>query len=185
MTHLTHEELIDALEGIGSFPDRQAHLAGCEHCQGEIANLSNVLAEAKQAAVPEPSPFFWQHFSERVRTAIDDDAARSSNWPAWLRWQVLAPIGAMAVIVLALAMSIPTSDVPDTIVVDDLGAGIELVDDSWSTVAALVGDIDVETASAAGVIEPGVAERAVLELSAEEQRELTRLLRAELTRAKL
>ena len=50
--------------------------------------------------------------------------------------------------------------------------------------AELVGDIDLETASAAGVIEPGVAEQAVLQLTAEEQQELTRLLKAELTRAK-
>ncbi len=51
-------------------------------------------------------------------------------------------------------------------------------------VTELVGDIDLDTASAAGVIEPGVAEQAVLQLTAEEQQELTRLLKAELQRAK-
>ena len=41
------------------------------------------------------------------------------------------------------------------------------------------------TAMAAGlVVTPGVAERAVLELTTEERQELTRLLKAELTRAK-
>ena len=48
----------------------------------------------------------------------------------------------------------------------------------------IVGQLDVETASAAGVIEPGVAEQAVLELNVEERQELTRLLKDELTRAK-
>jgi hypothetical protein len=51
--------------------------------------------------------------------------------------------------------------------------------------ADLVGDIDLDTASAAGVtFMPGDAEQAVLQLTAEEQQELTRLLKAELTRAK-
>ena len=51
-------------------------------------------------------------------------------------------------------------------------------------VTELVGEIDLDVASAAGVIEPGVAEAAVLQLTAEEQQELTRLLKAELQRAK-
>ena len=51
-------------------------------------------------------------------------------------------------------------------------------------VSELVGHIDLDTASAAGVIGPGVAEEAVLQLTAEEQQELTRLLKAELQRAK-
>ena len=56
--------------------------------------------------------------------------------------------------------------------------------DSWVVVADLVGEIDLDTATAAGVVAPGVAEQAVLQLTAEEQQELTRLLKAELTRAK-
>jgi hypothetical protein len=57
--------------------------------------------------------------------------------------------------------------------------------DNWVMLADLVGDIDLDTASAAGVtLLPGDAEQAVLQLTAEEQQELTRLLKAELTRAK-
>jgi hypothetical protein len=37
-------------------------------------------------------------------------------------------------------------------------------------VTELVGDIDLDTASAAGVIEPGVAEQAVLHLTAKSSR---------------
>lgn len=48
----------------------------------------------------------------------------------------------------------------------------------------LVGDMDLDTATAAGVLAPGVAEQAVWQLTADEQQELTRLLKAELTRAK-
>ena len=90
-------------------PERQAHLAACDECQRELAGLSSVLSEAKQVSVPEPSPLFWQHFSERVRTAIDRDADPGGNWPAWLRWQVLAPLGAVAIVILGLMLAVPTT----------------------------------------------------------------------------
>jgi hypothetical protein len=49
----------------------------------------------------------------------------------------------------------------------------------------LAGPLDMDTAAAAGVVvTPGATDRVVLELTAAEQQELTRLLTAELTRAK-
>jgi hypothetical protein len=183
MTHLTPDELIDAMEEMLA-PGRQAHLATCETCQRELAGLSTALRDAKQVSVPEPSPLFWQHFSARVRVAIDQDTAPGSHWPGWLRWQVLAPVGALALLVLTLLITVPTPQ--DDTAIRNEAASLEpaTADDNWVMLANLVGDIDLDTASAAGVIEPGVAERAVLALTAEEQRELTRLLKAELTRAK-
>ena len=61
MTHLTPDELIDAMEGLLA-GERQSHLAACELCQRELAGLSNALTEAKQVSVPEPSPLFWPSF---------------------------------------------------------------------------------------------------------------------------
>ncbi|MBY0494154.1 MAG: hypothetical protein K2Y23_08045 [Cyanobacteria bacterium] len=183
MTHLTPDELIDAMEGVLA-ADRQAHLATCEECRRQVEELASVLHDAKRVSVPEPSPLFWPHFSERVRVAIDQDAAAGTNWPAWLRWQVLLPLGAMAMLILGLMMTIPIdNDVRDAGQLTE-SAPHQAESESWGAVADLVGQLDVETASAAGVIEPGVAELAVLELTAEEQQELTRLLQAELTRAK-
>lgn len=182
MTHLTPDELIDAMEGMLT-ADRQQHFSTCGHCQRELAELSRVLADAKQISVPEPSPFFWPHFSERVRTAIEDDAAAGGNWPSWLRWQVLLPVGAVAMIILALMASVPKQVTVVPEVAEDLSA--PAVEDNWVMLAELVGEIDLETASEAGVnVTPGLAEQAVLELTADEQQELTRLLKAELTRAK-
>ena len=74
MTHLTPDELIDAVGGHARGAIARRTSTTCEHCQRELAELSSVLAEAKQVSVPEPSPLFWQHFSERVRTAIDAEA---------------------------------------------------------------------------------------------------------------
>jgi hypothetical protein len=95
----------------------------------------------------------------------------------------------MALIVFALTTSMPgriNPSTPATNVATNPDAGdVTLANDNWVMVADLVGDLDWDTASAAGlVVEPGVAEQALLALSAEEQQELTRLLKAELLRAK-
>ena len=186
MTHLAPDELIDAMEGLLA-ADRQAHLATCDECQAQRATLSMALSDAKDASVPEPSPLFWQHFSERVATAIDHDAARGANGASWLRWQILVPLGAVALIVLGLLITVPRSDsLEPSLAPQALQApqAPQAPDDNWVMVTELVGNIDLDVASAAGVIEPGVAEEAVLQLSAEERQELTRLLKAELQRAK-
>lgn len=195
MNHLTEDELIDGVEGMLA-RDRQAHLATCDACHRGLAALASVLSETKQVAMPEPSPFFWNHFSERVRVAIDADANAASRWPEWLRWQVLAPLGAAAVIIAGLLLALPKEDRSSTdagrlaldapVALDAPDApDARVPSDTWVMLANIVGDLDIDTASAAGVVvRPGVAEQAVLELTAEEQQELTRLLKAELMRAK-
>jgi hypothetical protein len=183
MTHLTSDELIDAMEGLLA-DDRQAHLDACETCRQQLADLSGVLGEAKQASVPEPSPMFWQHFTARVNTAIDADEAAGGAWPTWLRWQVLLPLGAVAMIILALMISVPKQD---PIVEEESPVAVDAPapNDNWVMLANLVGDVDLDNAAEVGVVmQPGIAEQAVLELTADEQQELTRLLKAELTRAK-
>jgi hypothetical protein len=185
MNHLTADELIDAMEGMLDAA-RRSHLDECEQCRQELANLSSVLREAQAVEVPEPSPLFWQHFSQRVRAAVDAEALPAAGW---LRWPVFVPLGAMALVLFALATSLPgriDSTVPSTeLAGSGASSDVALANDRWVMVADMVGDMDWETASAAGlVVKPGAAEQAVQELSAEEQQELTRLLKAELLRAK-
>jgi hypothetical protein len=191
MNHLTADELIDAMEGMLE-AERQSHLDTCEQCRRELADLSSVLREARAVDMPEPSPMFWQHFSQRVRTAIDAEPAPSTGRAGWWRWPVLVPVGAVALLLMAFLLRVPAQDPARATVAESDVAGssataddIALADDRWVLVADIVGEMDWDTASAAGlVVEPGDAEQAVLALSADEQRELTRLLRAELQRAK-
>jgi hypothetical protein len=179
MTHLTPDELIDAMEGILA-PERRAHLATCDACRRQLEDLAGVLNEAKQSSIPEPSPLYWPQFSRRVNEAIDRGAREAR--PQWLRWQALLPLGAMAVIVLALVSTVPRQSRVDSTALD-LSTPV-VAEDTWASFAALVGDLDVDVAAAAGVIEPGTADAAVLHLTAEEQQELSRLLHLELSRAK-
>ena len=184
MTHLTSDELIDAVEGTVD-EARQPHLDTCDVCRQEVADLASVLGEALAVAVPDPSPLFWEHLSQRVRTAIHAEPPAAGEWGSWLRWPVLAPIAALALIVLALAVSLPRqSDIAPAVAINEPSE--VTMDASFAVVADLVGDFDWDTAVSAGLtVAPGAADRVVLELTALEQQELTRLLQAELSRAKL
>lgn len=186
MTHLTPEELIDAVEAQPALAaHHRTHLDACLDCRRQFDELSAVLGDAKQAGIPEPSPLFWDHLSARVNDTIDRGS--DSAWPSWIRWQVLLPLGAAAMLILGLMMALPKHDRPAAAIAEESAAPFETPEpasDNWGVVATLVGDLDLDTAAEAGVIEPGVSDRAVLSLTADEQEELTRLLKAELTRAK-
>lgn len=184
MTHLTSDELIDAVEGTLDTA-RQPHLDACNACRQQVADLGGVLGEALAVAVPEPSPLFWAHLSQRVRTAIDAEPQAAGGWRQWLRWPVLAPIAALAMIVMALAVALPRQPANAVTVAGTTLPTEGLRDEGFAVVADLVGEMDWDTAMSAGLaVTPGAADQAVLELTAAEQQELTRLLMAELTRAK-
>lgn len=184
MTHLTSDELVDALDGVLA-AGPQAHLDACPPCQQQLAELGAVLGETRGVDVPEPSPLYWQHLSNRVRDAIDAEPVAAGGWSSWLRWPVLAPVAALALVVMALAVALPRQAVPPAAVAAAIALPETSGDDSFALVADLVGEMDWDTAMSAGLsVEPGAAELAVLELTDTEQQELTRLLRAELNRAK-
>ena len=185
MTHLTPDELIDAVEGLLD-GDRRLHLEGCPQCQAEVAQLAATFREAGGVDVPEPSPLFWDHFSARVRAAVDAETA-PDGWAAWWRWPVLIPLAAMALIVAALVVTVPRRSGPSPAAQQAPPAASvrSAPDESWELVADMVGEIDWDTAFEAGLgVQPGVADRAALDLDAHEQEALRQILKAELARAK-
>lgn len=187
MTHLAPDELIDAIDGALS-PARRAHLDTCSECRREATALRALMSEVRSSNVPEPSPLYWDRFSARVREAIDGEDARPDA-PArrWFEWPVFAPMLGFALLVFALVSAVPLGperDVSESHEGRDAGAAAADVLDlesEWALLEDLVGDLDVDAAHEAGIATlPGIADRAVLQLSLVEQQELMRLLREEL-----
>jgi hypothetical protein len=190
MSHLTPDELVDAVEQTLAV-ERQAHLTGCDHCLREVTELTAVLRGVRAVEVSEPSPLFWDHFSSRVRRAIAAEPAIPPRLARWFQWPVLAPLTGLALLVVALIWAVP--DGASGLLEAQLALRHAVAEpapepttaaESWDIVAALIGDVDFDTVSEAGIpTTPGAADDAVLLLSSAEQMELARLLREELERS--
>ena len=190
MRHLTPDELLDFVEKPTDAGTNRVHVESCEHCRAEAGALSALLRETSRVQMPEPSPLFWDQFSRRVRQAIADEPRTVPRIGRWLQWPVLVPAAGLALVVFAMAASLALRDragisQPLGVIVDDSTSSSEestaTLDTTWALVADLVGPIDPDIALEAGIsLGPGVADDALLDLSAVERDELERLLREEL-----
>jgi hypothetical protein len=201
--HLTGIEHVDLLDG--RLPAARAgHVAACEACRAASEELREVLSQAAQTALPEPSPLFWDHLSARVREGVRGaDTSAASEWRGWfagwtesssVRWGMA---GALLTVVLVGGVwraSAPRADRPapaqtasypapngDPVGVAALGADAEV---AWSLVSSVADDVlseDVswDRAATEGLgVRPGSAERAMGALTGAERSELVRLLEA-------
>jgi hypothetical protein len=203
MAHLTPEQLVDLAEGTTS-ESSTPHLASCDACRRELADMRAVMSAAADVDIPEPSPLFWNHLSERVHGAVAHEPARPRSW----RERVLQPLvlvpslgAALAVAVFAvvlpkhaLAPELPASPLPFGVTVTAPSTSPALLpslppltpfgaaDDPQLTIVAAVAttvdwdEMRDEVAMAAG----GTSDAVVSTLTANEQRELQRLLAEEM-----
>jgi hypothetical protein len=205
--HLNADELIDVAEGTraeASVP----HLTSCVECRRQLTDLRAMMSTVAAVDVPEPSPLFWDHLSERVRNVVAEDVPRRSwlDAAAWRR--LLMPLSAVAVASLIVAVALnsrvlaPQSGTrgdpqrvavrtpPPATTVSEAGATIELLNDPASDddvslllVASLTADLDLDAAGEAGLAPHGSAEHAVTHMNDDELRELRRLLKEQLARS--
>ena len=188
--HLSPEELVDAAEGTrtdASLP----HLAECDLCRRELADLRRTMTVAAAAGVPEPSPLFWQNLSAHIGERIDAESARPW-WQAWIRPRVLIPLSAAALLVLIVSLgpnvhkasvSAPVVPGPAT-AVEPSNDSVDLAADPLLTlVSDLSANMDLDSVSAAGFADPDTAEHAVTHMNTDELTALKRLLQAEMIRS--
>lgn len=99
--HLSPDESVAALERTLD-PARAVHLDTCAHCRAEISGLRQMLTDVAAAADEhEPSPLFWDHFSDRVRAvAAQATPSRSSAWRRW--WQPVVGFATAGLLVIWL-----------------------------------------------------------------------------------
>jgi anti-sigma factor RsiW len=192
--HLKEDQLVDLAEGTR--PESSApHLESCDACRRQLAELRAMMAVAADVDVPEPSPLFWDHLSERVRGTV---AAQEPPRRAWLdvaRWRrspmpawAIAAASVIVVVVLssrlmapqppAGSVAPPATGVATTsteTIVDAAAA-----DASLMLVASLTSGLDLEGAGEAGLAPSGSAEQAIIQMDHDELRELQRLLKEEM-----
>jgi hypothetical protein len=199
MKHLTHAELLEAVESPAQAPSQHArHLDECAACRADVEALRAVLARAADDRLPEPSPLFWDHFTTRVSEALRDEPIPSSA--PWLS-RLQRPLTTWAVVAAALVLAIvtvlwratlhaPSSIAPapmSTTVASTAPARSDDVaplpadnpdtDARWAVVRVAAEDLAWDDVHDAGIsADPGAAEGVALELTAAERSELARLL---------
>jgi hypothetical protein len=211
MTHLSPEALLDIAEDTGQadIGSHLASCRECQHHLAQLKSVMVAVSEAAGSDVPEPSPLFWEHLSARVHEATANEKPR--RWARWSlssvvpgAWGRLGAFSAVAVAVMVVAVMIPSrppqpaasiSASSESAAVLDADSGTdasapgadvaevaEVVDDpSFGVVSDLTGDMDVETAMAAGLASEGSAEHAVLHMTSGELIELQRLLKDQMS----
>jgi hypothetical protein len=109
MAHLSPDRFVDIVDGVLAEAD-VPHLAACAECTRQLADLRAMMAEMAHDDVPEPLPLFFDQLSERVRVAVADESARRRSWRErlWHPW-ILVPscAGALAVALLAVLLPRP------------------------------------------------------------------------------
>ncbi len=192
--HLTSQELVDFAER----PDAAAppHVDRCDKCRRELEGLRAALAAAAEVSVPEPPPFFWERLSARVAAAVEEDLATRSRAGVLLERFVSSlkaagsrRLGAAAAVSAALIAALfiiflrPTPGPEGGVIgpVHETPAAAPGDDAALALVAAAMGDLDLEAAHQAGLLDQAAANAAIDQLTAGERRELERLLKGELS----
>lgn len=190
MPHLEETEFVDLLDGALA-PSRVGHVAGCPQCTAQLDTLRDTLACVETNAADEPSPLFWDAFPSRVSAAIDQQPATS--WLSRPMFAALACAAALLIVIgvaafwqsrpvsldVSLGVLRPTAADGTVAPADDVEQ-----DAAWAVVRVAADDLDYDEALEAGISAgPGAAERAAMELSADERAELVRLIEREMKRS--
>jgi hypothetical protein len=197
MTHLSNLEIVDLIDGVLP-PDRAAHSERCEVCRARIEAVHETLARVAHVEIPEPSPLFWDHFSARVREGVEEAGAPQESFaPSWLqhagfRWSVFGVVLTLLLAAGAWRFSAPgpaTRNAPASRAASDGASapddwiGSADLDEAWALVRSVADETEWDDTMTAGLdVRPGWADRAALNLTADERDELLQLLKAEAKR---
>jgi len=156
-----------------------------------------IISRLREADVPEPSPLFWEHLSQRVHDAVAAQPVPSRSWFGRVNFAWAAGIVAtLAVMLLAVTASVHRQPAnADSAVIgpiaaaDAAAAGNSLPaledDASFAVMGELASEVDFDEAGAAGLmVSPGTAEAEIAQLSGDDQRAVVELLQEEIKNSK-
>jgi hypothetical protein len=194
--HLTPDQLIDLAEDAAA-EAAAPHLQSCEVCRHQVISLRATMSAAADADIPEPSPLFWDHLSHRVREEVArDDAPASRTWwtltprASWRGWAIASVAAAVAVSIYVTApRTLTPASTPffagrrsaaavSPAPLEPFGA---FDDPALTLFADLAEQIDPQAITETGwSSHVGAVDEALASLTADERRELQRLLKEEL-----
>ena len=179
--HLTPQLIVEAIEGTLGSAARD-HLGACGDCRAEVDRVRAILQEAGSAApAPEPSPLFWDHFTDRVREATATiPVARARWWDAW--WRPVLVAGAALAVVVLMVMTQGTEPPGPGVdrVVADADAWPSFDADGWELVVSLTDDLGWDDVQQVASPKRGVADALIDELSPQERAAFVKLLKQEM-----
>src|SRR4051812_47742255 len=196
--HLAPEELIDLAEGARA-EVTAPHLQSCDVCRQQIASLRGSMSAVVDAAnVPEPSPLFWDHLSQRVREAVAGEEAQGSRLAGWRErialpasWRSWAIAGIAAAVAISVYVTAPrTLRLPSGARDGGAAASVPLQpfgaadDPSLALFADLTEQMDSRVITEIGwSSHVGAVDEVVASLTNDERLELQRLLEEELAKS--
>jgi hypothetical protein len=189
MAHLTSAEFVDLAEGVRDAASAP-HLAECDRCRRQLAEVRGMLIAAAASDVPEPSPLFWDHLSARVRGAVAaEPEPRSATFlnPWWMRAAAAVAVSAAIAVVVGTSMGNRTAEQHQALDVVQEGPDPAALpgqrdDPSFDLVADFSRTLEWDDLREQ-LVGAGRADASVGELDGAERRELGRLLKEELARA--
>jgi hypothetical protein len=186
MTHLTSQEFVEALDGTLA-PKAAGHLTHCDACRAEVDTLRALMTDVEGARdLPEPSPLFWAHFSERVNRATADLTPGRTPWweHIWKPAVGLAAAAAATVLVVSLHRSADVSIANGAGVSAGTPAAaaqaLPVDDDSIAFIANLASGLDPETRQAAARPSADATAAVISQMTPAQQAELMRLIRQQM-----
>jgi hypothetical protein len=198
--HLTIEELIDLAERTRE-ESSDPHLQSCGLCRHQLAALRSAMSAAADVEVPEPSPLFWKHLSERVHEAVAAEGVPPSRFLDWgwakalSSWRGWAVAGVAAAVTIAIYVTTPRPSEPlaNTQEMSAVPPGAEAIplpvaaagdDESLALVADLTSQLEPDAFDETGwSSHAGAVDEAVVNLTDDERLELQRLLNEELAKS--
>jgi hypothetical protein len=185
MKHLSDEALVELLEGGTAGLD---HVETCVMCRGRVQTMRQMIGLLRDDRVPEPSPLFWAHLSERIRRAVAENPVPARDWWTEPRWSWALAAAAAVVIVVLIVGPRRTTPASNTAANQSIAASatdvswaVAAADESWQIVEGVSDDLDLDAAPEAGIfVRPGSIDRELLMLSDQERSDLARVIQAEL-----
>jgi hypothetical protein len=183
--HLRPEEFVEAIDAAEALDAAgRAHLAQCEVCQRELADLRDMMQETTKVSASAPSPLFWDHFSERVRVATSTVPVRAPWWQGWGRTAgvIGAAVAAVAlVMILQPRIIAPLRPADSAVTPTPALVTADAVDDgTWSIVVGVAAGLKYADVKDAAQPVSGTADAVIDELTPAQRTALARLLEKEM-----